>query len=210
MTFGTQQSREEEEEQIAPGSGGASRRAFIARAAAAGAVLAPVLTAVLPPATAGAYPSNAMGSSPYGSTNFNVTDRVALYQLIYAYGIEIDRYNVEGWFQLFTPNAVFTVGFPGMTPVEQTGEAFRSFWRSRFAEFQRSGNLRKHLICNIVFVEQTDFFAHAIISGLITNSKDGKVFSTVSGVDYEGWFVKRDGVWYIDRWDDRPDTFFEG
>jgi hypothetical protein len=29
-------------------------------------------------------------------------------------------------------------------------------------------------------------------------------------VDYEGWFVKEDGVWLINRWNDRPDVNFEG
>jgi hypothetical protein len=96
-----------------------------------------------------------------------------------------------------------------MTPVEQTGDSFRSFWRARSGEFERSGNRRKHLISNILFVEQTDRTAHAVISGLITNAKDGKTFTVVSGVDYEGWFVKQGGVWRIKRWNDLPDVNFE-
>ena len=152
--------------------------------------------------------SGASGAA--GSTNFNVTDRVALTQLIHAYAIEVDRFNIDGWFALFTDDAVFSVGMPGMTPVEQTGEVFRSFWRKRFGDFERSGNRRKHLISNILFVEQTDSTAHAVISGLITNAKDGKTFSVVSGVDYEGWFVKKDDVWLINRWSDLPDVNFEG
>jgi hypothetical protein len=31
-----------------------------------------------------------------------------------------------------------------------------------------------------------------------------------SKVDYEGWFVKKDAVWLINRWSDRPDVNFEG
>jgi hypothetical protein len=160
-----------------------------------------------PPAESASAPA---GSGTAGSTSFNVTDRVALTQLIHAYAIEVDRFNIDGWFALFTDDAVFSVGLPGMTPVEQTGEAFRSFWRTRFGDFERSGNRRKHLISNILFVEQTDSTAHAVIAGLITNARDGKVFTVVSGVDYEGWFVKHDGVWLITRWNDRPDVNFEG
>lgn len=143
-----------------------------------------------------------------GSTDFNVKDRVALTHLIHAYAIEVDRFNLEGWFALFTEDAVFSVGLPGMTPVEQSGEVFRGFWRERFGEFERSGNRRKHLISNIVFTEQTSSTAHAVISGLITNAKDGKTFTVVSGVDYEAWFVKQGGVWRIKRWHDRPDVNF--
>jgi hypothetical protein len=150
-----------------------------------------------------------MATRNAGDTRFNVADRTALTHLIHAYAIEVDRFNIEGWFTLFTDDAVFSVALPGMTPVEQTGDSFRSFWRARSGEFERSGNRRKHLISNILFVEQTDRTAHAVISGLITNAKDGKTFTVVSGVDYEGWFVKQGGVWRIKRWNDLPDVNFE-
>ena len=192
-------------------SGRVAHRAVIAGAAAVTAAL--VLAGCGPAPKTGTgteSASAAAGSVAAGATDFNVTDRVALTQLIHAYAIEVDRFNIDGWFALFTDDAVFSVGLPGMTPVEQTGEAFHSFWRSRFGDFERSGNRRKHLISNILFVEQTDSTAHAVISGLITNARDGKTFSVVSGVDYEGWFVKQDGVWRIKRWNDRPDVNFEG
>ena len=191
-----------------PLSGAVPRRAVIAGAATATAALALAGCSTAPKTADSA--SGAAGSGAAGATNFNVTDRVALTQLIHAYAIEVDRFNIDGWFALFTDDAVFSVGMPGMTPVEQTGESSRSFWRKRFGDFERSGNRRKHLISNIMFIEQTDSTAHAVISGLITNAKDGKTFSVVSGVDYEGWFVKKDGVWLINRWNDRPDVNFEG
>ena len=178
-------------------------------ASALGATLAAVLGVS---AGAAQSPPDRTGpavSKSAGDTRFNVADRVALTHLIHGYAIEVDRFNIDGWFKLFTDDAVFSVGLPGMTPVEQTGEAFRSFWRTRFGEFERSGNRRKHLISNILFVEQTDSTAHAVISGLITNAKDGKTFTVVSGVDYEGWFVKQGGVWRIKRWNDRPDVNFQ-
>ena len=190
-----------------PLSGAVPRRAVIAGVATATAALA--LAGCSPAPKTADSASGAAGSGAAGATNFNVTDRVALTQLIHAYAIEVDRFNIDGWFALFTDDAVFSVGMPGMTPVEQTGEVFRSFWRKRFGDFERSGNRRKHLISNILFVEQTDSAAHAVISGLITNAKDGKTFSVVSGVDYEGWFVKKDAVWLINRWSDLPDVNFE-
>ncbi|MCP9787201.1 nuclear transport factor 2 family protein [Cyanobium sp. N5-Cardenillas] len=194
-------------------SGGFPRRAGIAGGAAtATAALALAGCSTAPKTATGAESASAAaaGSGAAGATNFNVTDRMALTQLIHAYAIEVDRFNIDGWFALFTDDAVFSVGLPGMAPVEQTGESFRSFWRTRFGDFERSGNRRKHLISNILFVEQTDSTSHAVISGLITNAKDGKTFSVVSGVDYEGWFVKKDVAWLINRWNDRPDVSFDG
>jgi len=188
----------------------AARRAFIARAATATAALALAgCSTGTKTATSAETGSAGAGLGAAGSTNFNVTDRVALTQLIHAYAIEVDRFDLDAWFALFTDDAVFSFGMPGKTPVDQTGESFRGSVRNRFGDFERSGNRRKHLIPNILFVEQTDSTAHAVISALITNAKDGKTFSVVSGVDYEGWFVKQDGVWLIKRWNDRPDVDFE-
>jgi hypothetical protein len=189
----------------------AARRTFIARAATATAALALAGCSSTGTKTATSAESGKAAAGPVaaGSTNFDVTDRVALRQLIDAYAIEVDRFNLDAWFALFTDDAVFSFGMPGKTPVDQTGESFRSSVRNRFGAFQRSGNRRKHLMSNVLFVEQTDSTAHALISALLTNAKDGKIFSAVSGIDYEGWFVKQDGVWLIKRWNDRPDVDFE-
>ncbi len=144
-----------------------------------------------------------------GNTAFNVADRMAITNLIHAYALEVDHFNVERWLGLFTDDAVFRVGLPGGPVAEQSGEPFRQFWRERFGRFKSSGNNRKHLISNILFTGQTDSTAHAIMSGILTNSREGKVFSPVSGLDYEGWFSKRNGVWKIKIWNDFPDTDFE-
>ena len=133
-------------------------------ASALGATLAAVLGVS---AGAAQSPPDRTGpavSKSAGDTRFNVADRVALTHLIHGYAIEVDRFNIDGWFKLFTDDAVFSVGLPGMTPVEQTGEAFRSFWRTRFGEFERSGNRRKHLISNILFVGHVLSLALRVLS----------------------------------------------
>jgi hypothetical protein len=43
------------------------------------------------------------------------------------------------------------------------------------------------------------------IVGLLTNVKDGKVFTAVTTLNYEAWFVKSDEAWKIKRWQDFPD-----
>ena len=42
-----------------------------------------------------------------GKTDFDVADRLALTNLISAYSIQIDTFNLDAWFDLFTADAVF-------------------------------------------------------------------------------------------------------
>jgi hypothetical protein len=78
--------------------------------------------------------------------------------------------------------------------------------RERFGAFQRTGNDRRHLISTIFFVAQTKDTAHAAMFGLLTNVKDGKAFTALTNLNYEGWFAKTNGVWKITRWIDAPSS----
>jgi ketosteroid isomerase-like protein len=145
-------------------------------------------------------------TAPAGRSDFDVADRLAIINLIGTYSLAYDNYDADAWFDLFTPDAVFAVGTPGMKPLVLSGDAMRKAWRARIANFKSTGNKRRHLMSNIVFLEQTGTTAHVSIVGLLTNAKDGKTFTAVSSLNYEGWFVKINGVWKISRWHDFPDT----
>ena len=143
-----------------------------------------------------------------GSTNFNPTDRLAINNLIQAYALTYDNYNIAAWLNLFTQDAVFVVGIPGEPAIEQSGETFRKFWLERGEQFKTSGNKRRHLMSNLVFMEENDTVAHVSIAGLLVNVKDKSELSVISPLNYEGWFVKGKGVWKIKRWHDFPDRKF--
>lgn len=141
-----------------------------------------------------------------GAADFNAADRLAIANQIYAYAFAYDNYEAEAWFKLFTADAVFVAGVPGMGAVSFTGPGFRTFWTERMKEFSSSGNLRRHLMTNILFLDQTADTAHVSVTGLLTNAKDGKVFTAVSSLNYEGWLVKGPDGWKIQRWHDFPDS----
>jgi len=144
-----------------------------------------------------------------GRTDFNATDRLAILNLIHAYAVEVDRLNLDAWFDLFTRDAIFVDRVPGKADEEQSGEEFHKFGRQRFGSLKAGGNQRGHLISNIVFVEQTEDTAHTVMEALLTNTKDGKILRAVPGINYEGWFVKsKGGVWKIKRWIDAADVNF--
>ncbi len=145
------------------------------------------------------------GSNP-GSMDFNAADQAAIENVIYAYSFAYDNGDADAWFSLFTPDAVFVAGVPGQGAVAFTGKGFRSFWRERMKAFKTSGNMRRHLMSNILFLDQTADAAHVSVVGLLTNAKDGKTFSAVSSLNYEGWLVKGPDGWKIKRWHDFPDA----
>ena len=141
-----------------------------------------------------------------GSVDFDAADRLAIANLLYAYSFAYDNYEADAWFKLFTDDVVFVAGVPGAGAVSFTGEGFRTFWRERMKQFSSSGNQRRHLMSNILFLEQTADTAHVSVAGHLTNAKDGKTFTAVSSLNYEGWLVKGPEGWKIKRWHDFPDA----
>ncbi|ODA66515.1 hypothetical protein A7A08_02638 [Methyloligella halotolerans] len=156
-----------------------------------------------------------------GAVDFDPEDRLAIENLLYAYSFAYDNYEAEAWLSLFTDDAVFVAGTPGEPSVSFSGEGFRSFWTERMKAFAKSGNRRRHLMSNILFLDQTETTAHISVVGLLTNAKvdkpvsaaqllhngkNGEKFSVVTSLNYEGWLVKGAEGWKIQRWHDLPDA----
>ena len=141
-----------------------------------------------------------------GRTDFDVADRAAIANLIHAYAFAYDNAEADTWFSLFTPDAVFVAGEPGTEAIAFTGDGFHLFWTDRLKTFAASGNVRRHLMSNILFLDETATSAHVSVGGLLTNAHDGKTFEAVTSLNYEGWLVKGDDGWKIQRWHDFPDA----
>lgn len=189
--------------------------AAIRRQASAALLLATLATpalaqTALPPGATLAPDVKALRSyqpvRPPGGTDFDATDRAAIANLLYAYSFAYDNGEAETWFSLFTPDAVFTAGVPGQEPIAMSGEGFRAFCAARMKQFAASGHMRRHLMSNILYLDQSATTAHVSVVGLLTDAKDGRVFTPVTSLNYEGWLVKQAGSWKIQRWHDFPDA----
>lgn len=143
-----------------------------------------------------------------GHMEFNVADRAAIENLIYAYAFAYDNTDAQAFFSVFTDDAVFVAGIPGEGALSFTGQGFHDFWTERMKDFSTSGNRRRHLMANILFLDDTATTAHVSVAGLLTNAKDGADFSAVSSLNYEGWLIKGADGWKIRRWHDFPDAAF--
>jgi len=180
--------------------------AFVATPAAAAQVAVPQVTS--PPGAVAALRSYAPARNP-GGTDFDVADRAAIANLIYAYSFAYDNGEADAWLALFAPDAMFVAGMPGEKPVSFQGAEFRAFWTKRMNAFRASGNVRRHLMSNILFLDQTGDTAHVSVVGLLTNAKDHRAFTAVSSLNYEGWLAKGPDGWKIQRWHDFPDAAFQ-
>lgn len=185
------------------------------------AMMAPLLIAMAVPASAepaippgGTLAKDVTALRTYapstypGTTDFNVADRAAISNLIAAYAFAYDNFEAEAWLSLFTDDAVFVAGEPGTPAVAFTGKGFRSFWTERMDAFRSSGEQRRHLMSNILFLDETADTAHVSVGGLLTSTKDGNTFAAVSSLNYEGWLVKGPDGWKFKRWHDFPDAAF--
>jgi SnoaL-like domain len=90
-----------------------------------------------------------------GRADFDTADRLAILNLIGAYSIQIDTFNVDAWFDLFTEDAAFIAREAERPQAEFSGDTLRELARDRFGAFEHTGNARRHLISTILFVEQT-------------------------------------------------------
>lgn len=141
-----------------------------------------------------------------GTTDFNVADRAAITNLLAAYAFSYDNFEAAAWLSLFTDDAEFVAGVPGEPTLSFTGDGFRSFWTKRMEEFRSSGEQRRHLMANVLFLDETADTAHISVVGLLTSTADARTFSVVSSLNYEGWLVKGQDGWKIRRWHDFPDA----
>ncbi len=135
-----------------------------------------------------------------GDPNFDAADRLAIIAVVHAYSRFVDNGEYDKYFSLFVDDVVFQFG-----DTEQSGADFRAKLRKRFENFAAQGFQRRHLMCNVMFLEQTSTTARIAVDALLANIENKTKFSTVTTIVYEGLFEKRDGVWMITRWKDSPD-----
>ena len=144
-------------------------------------------------------------SASEGKSTFSEADRLAIRDLIDAYGLAFFGYHADASLQLFTADALLVIGKSGSPRRVQSRETFRGFWWDLAASCRRNRDQRRHLISDVTFLEQSDSSAHVRIEGLLTNASMQLPASQVTNLNYEAWFVKQSGEWKISRWHDYPD-----
>ena len=138
-------------------------------------------------------------SGRIGDPNFNVADRMAINDVIDAYGIYWDTNNLDGFLSLFTDDALGVIyGSDGkkMTYLIKD-EAQRAISEERMEFFKINKMQRRHMMSNSMLIELTHDSAHfKKYMTLLTTNNNSKT-EIVSPIFYDFKLNKIDGIWKI-------------
>jgi len=138
-------------------------------------------------------------SGTIGDPNFNVADRMAINDVIDAYGIFWDTNNLDGFLSLFTDNALGVIyGSDGkkMSYLIKN-EAQRAINEERMKFFKINKMQRRHMMSNTMLIELTDNSAHLKKYMTLLTTNNNSETEIVSPIFYDFKFKKIDGIWKI-------------
>ena len=143
---------------------------------------------------------NAISSRQAGMLNFDVADRLAITNTIFAMACALDEKNVNLLLAQITPDFSAEYIVPTEVPLSIKGrETFGKMMAKRFENQAAIGMSRRHIITPLFFIEQTADQARILLHVLTctaTHSADWRPFSSAK---VEFWLRKENNVWLACR-----------
>ena len=142
---------------------------------------------------------NQIWSGVPGDLNFNINDRIAIKDVIDAYGIYWDTNNLEGYLSLFTDDAIGVHydenGDKKIYQIKSESEIKKNEERMNF--FINNNMQRRHIMSNSLIIDQSKSFVHLIqyMTLLTTNNK--QITEFVTPISYIFKLSKIDDIWKI-------------
>ena len=138
-------------------------------------------------------------SGTIGDPNFSIADRIAINDVIDAYGIYWDTNNLDGFLSLFTDDALGVVyGSDGkkMSYLIKD-ESQRAISEERMKFFKINKMQRRHMMSNTMLIELTDDSAHLKKYMMLLTTNNNSKTEIVSPIFYDFKLKKIDGIWKI-------------
>ena len=122
--------------------------------------------------------TNPKWSGSPGDPYFNIADRIAIKDVIDAYGIYWDTNDIDNYLSLFTDDAVGVSyndkGEKITVRIKDKREMLKSMERMDY--FESNSIQRRHMMCNTLILELNDSFAHLNqYMILLTTNKNSKI-----------------------------------
>ena len=134
-----------------------------------------------------------------GDPNFNIADRIAINEVIDAYGIYWDTNNLDGYLSLFTDDAIGVSynsnGEKFTYPIKDEIQIVNN--KERMDYFLENKMQRRHMMSNTLFIELTENYAHLKKYMTLLTTNDNLRTEIVSPVFYDYKFKKIEGIWKI-------------
>ena len=143
--------------------------------------------------------TNLKWSGSPGDPNFKIADRIAIKDVIDAYGIYWDTNDIDSYLSLFTDDAVGVSyndkGEKITVRIKDKSKMLKSIERMDY--FESNGIQRRHMMCNTLILELSESFAHLKqYMILLTTNKNSKV-EIVTPIFYDFKLKKTEGIWKI-------------
>ena len=122
--------------------------------------------------------NNSKWSGTPGDTNFDITDRIAIKDVIDSYGVYWDTNDLDNYLSLFTEDAVGVSynnkGEKITVRIKDKRKMLKS--KERMDYFESNSMQRRHMMCNTLILELNESFAHLKqYMMLLTTNKSSKV-----------------------------------
>ena len=131
-----------------------------------------------------------------GNTQFNLVDRMAIKNVIDAYGFYWDTNQLEKWMALFTDDAIDS-RFLDKKESESKIKDNYAMYQERMKYFIKNKMQRRHMMANTLFVKQTQSTATIEQYTTLLTTNSGSKTAIVSPIFYRFKLQKIDGIWKI-------------
>ena len=138
-------------------------------------------------------------SMDIGKTSFSTADRIAIKDVIDAYGFYWDTNNLDGYLSLFTDSAKGVV-------INVDGNVDNYYIKSeeqiennknRMDYFIKNQMQRRHMMANSFFIELTNDYAHLRQYMILMTTNKKEKTEILTPINYVFKLIKLNGIWKI-------------
>ena len=134
-----------------------------------------------------------------GKTSFNTADRIAIKDVIDAYGFYWDTNNLNGYLSLFTDSAKgVVIDFDGSVDSYyiKSDEQIENN-KNRMDYFIKNKMQRRHMMANSFFIELTNDYAHLRQYMILMTTNKKEKTEILTPINYVFKLIKLNGIWKI-------------
>ena len=134
-----------------------------------------------------------------GKTSFSSADRIAIKDVIDAYGFYWDTNNLDGYLSLFTDSAkgvVINVDGNVDNYYIKSDEQIENN-KNRMDYFIKNQMQRRHMMANSFFIELTNDYAHLRQYMILMTTNNKEKTEILTPINYVFKLIKLNGIWKI-------------
>ena len=136
------------------------------------------------------------GQEIVGNTDFNPVDRIAVKNVIDAYGVYWDTNQLDKWLSLFTDDAIDSRITDNKESISKT-KANSKMYQERMSYFIKNKMQRRHMMANTLFTNQTNSSVDVEQYMMLITTNSNSNTEIVTPIFYKFRFEKNDGIWKI-------------